>query len=485
MIAMKRKNLLIFNFCLIVVLFQTAGAQTAWTPVKRAIAASIDRQRTDLTGMSDAIWGFAETAFLETQSADVLAAYAEQQGFRVQRGLAEMPTSIVAEYGSGKPIIGILGEFDALPGLSQKAQVEKEPLIEGAPGHGCGHNLFGVASLGAATAIKEMIASGQLQGTVRFYGTPAEEKYFGKLYLARAGLFDDLDVCLDWHPGPVNDANTNSSMALIDYIIEFYGKAAHAALDPWNGRSAVDAMELYTTGLNYLREHILPTSRIHYQIEKAGDVANVVPEYARIWTRIRDPKRENMMAVYERALKIAQGASLMAEVDYKVTLMSGLHEILVNRAGATALHDNMELVGPIQYTSGEQDYAKGIQRATGKPEVGLDGSIMPLQETVPITQGASTDVGDVSWIVPEIGLTGATAPLGTPWHSWAVVACGGMSIGHKGMIFAAKSLALTMADLFQNPDLVAAVKKEFRERKGDYNYKPILPDAPPPIPAKG
>lgn len=280
--------------------------QPGWTPVKKAIASNIDEQSPDLISMSDAIWGFAETAFLESQSADVLAAYAEEQGFRVQRGVAELPTSIVAEFGSGHPIIGILGEYDALPGLSQKSQVEKEPLVEGAPGHGCGHNLFGVASLGAATAIKDMIASGQLQGTVRFYGTPAEEKYFGKLYMARAGLFNDLDVCLDWHPGPVNDANTNSSMALIDYIIEFYGKAAHAALDPWNGRSAVDAMELYTTGLNYLREHILPTSRIHYQIEKAGDVANVVPEYARIWTRIRDPKRENMMAVYERALKIAQ-----------------------------------------------------------------------------------------------------------------------------------------------------------------------------------
>ncbi|HRV86521.1 MAG TPA: amidohydrolase [Saprospiraceae bacterium] len=458
--------------------------QPGWTPVKKAIASNIDEQSPDLISMSDAIWGFAETAFLESQSADVLAAYAEEQGFRVQRGVAEMPTSIVAEFGSGHPIIGILGEYDALPGLSQKSQVEKEPLVEGAPGHGCGHNLFGVASLGAATAIKDMIASGQLQGTVRFYGTPAEEKYFGKLYMARAGLFNDLDVCLDWHPGPVNDANTNSSMALIDYIIEFYGKAAHAALDPWNGRSAVDAMELYTTGLNYLREHILPTSRIHYQIEKAGDVANVVPEYARIWTRIRDPKRENMMAVYERALKIAQGASLMAEVDYKVTLMSGLHEILVNRYGANALHANMELVGPIEYTDEEQEYAKGIQRATGKPEVGLDGSIMPLQETVPITQGASTDVGDVSWMVPEISLTGATAPVGTPWHSWAVVACGGMSIGHKGMIFAAKSLALTMADLFQNRQLIFKIQEEFKERKGAYEYKPILPDAPPPIPTK-
>jgi aminobenzoyl-glutamate utilization protein B len=447
---------------------------------KNEAISSIDANMNTLTGLSDKIWAYEEDAFQEFQSAKLLADYAESQGFTVKRGVAGIPTAFTAEYGSGKPIIGIMGEFDALPGLSQKTVPTKDPLHEGAPGHGCGHNLFGVASLGAATAIKDLIESGQLKGTVRFYGTPAEEKYFGKLWMVRAGLFDDLDVCMDWHPSAETKVNVQKGLALVDFMVEFYGQAAHASGDPWNGRSATDGLELYTTGIQYLREHLEPTVRIHYHIQDAGAVVNVVPDYARIWTRVRDTKRAGMEHTWKQVERIAKGAALMANVDYKISLISGVHEVLVNRTGAAALQINLEALGSIEYTSEEQVFAKKIQEATGKDQVGIESIIKPMEETVENPRGGSTDVGDVSWVVPVIRLGATVAPKGTPWHSWAVVACGGMSIGHKGMVYATKALTMTMIDLYKDPKLVDGVKKEFKERKGDYVYKGLVPDGPPP-----
>lgn len=450
---------------------------------KKSVVSSVDQKQPELVRLSDQIWALAEIAFEETESAKLLADYAAQKGMRVKRNLAEMPTAFTAEFGSGRPIIGILGEFDALPGLSQQAAPGKQPLKEGAAGHGCGHNLFGVGSLAAALSIKELIEAGKLKGTIRFYGTPAEEKYFGKLYMARAGLFNDLDVCLDWHPAAEISANVQSSQAAMDFLVEFYGQAAHAAADPWNGRSAVDGMEFFMHGLNYMREHVKPTVRIHYQVMNGGDVVNVVPDYARLWTRVRDATCEGMLQVYERVKKVAEGASIMADVRYKITLVSGIYEVLVNRAGGAALQKNLELLGPIAYTEQETTFAHGIQTSTEKPLKGIDGTIKPFKETKEYPEGGSTDVGDVSWLVPEIRLGVTTAPVGTPWHSWAVVACGGMSIGHKGMNFAAKALGMTVVDLMENPELVKAVRKEFEERKAGKTYKPILPDGPPPVPA--
>lgn len=448
---------------------------------KQAVISSIDDKYAELNELSDKIWSYEEIAFQETQSSDALAAYAELQGFKVTRGVADIPTAFVAEYGSGSPIIGIMGEYDALPGLSQNTVPEKSPLHPGGAGHGCGHNLFGTASLGAATAIKELIAEGKLKGTVRFYATPAEEKYFGKLWMIRAGLFDDLDAIMDWHPSAETKAAVQSSLALVDFMVEFTGQAAHASGDPWNGRSASDALELYTTGINYLREHIKPTVRIHYHIQDAGKVVNVVPDYSKIWTRVRDTKREGMEVVWKRVEEIAKGAAIMADVDYKIRLISGIHEILVNRAGGAAMQKNIEYLGAITYTDQEQDFAKKIQAATGKPQVGIESIISPLEETLEHPMGGSTDVGDVSFVAPTIRMSATTAPKGTPWHSWAVVACSGMSIGHKGRDYATKALAMTMVDLFENPELLAAVKAEFKERKGDYVYKGIVPDGPPPL----
>jgi aminobenzoyl-glutamate utilization protein B len=450
-------------------------------PLKQQIKQTIESRFKEMTTLSDQIWSFEETAFHEIQSSDALASYAEKLGFTVTKGVGEIPTAFVAEYGSGSPVIGILGEFDALPGLSQNKVPFKSPLNEGAAGHGCGHNLFGVASLSAAGAIKDLIVEGKLTGTVRFYGTPAEEKYFGKLWMIRAGLMDDVDVMMDWHPEADTKTAVQKGLAMVDFIVEFNGQAAHASADPWNGRSASDALELYTTGINYYREHIQPTVRIHYHIQDGGQVVNVVPDYSRIWVRVRDSSREGMMPVWKHVEKMAEGAAIMANVEHKVTLVSGIHEILVNRTGSAVMQKNLEALGPISYTEEEQVFAKKIQEATGKPQIGLVSKIEPMEETLEHSMGGSTDVGDVSWVVPTIRMSATTAPNGTPWHSWAVVASGGMSIGHKGMGYAAKALAMTMVDLYQNETLRNEIKSEFKEKKGDYIYKGIIPDGPPPL----
>jgi len=406
------------------------------TKNKKQLLKSIEKHEANLIEISDKIWSLAETAFEENASAKILADYAEEQGFKVERGVAEMPTAFVATYGSGKPVISVLGEFDALPGISQKTVPTKAPLIEGAAGHGCGHNLFGAGSLGAAIAIKELIAQGKIKGTVKFFGTPSEEKFFGKIWMVRAGLWDDVDVNISWHPSADTKADVQSSLALIDFKIEFYGQAAHASMDPWNGRSASDALELYTTGINYYREHVKPTVRMHYHIQDGGQVVNVVPDYARLWMRVRDTKRSGMLPVYEQAKKMAEGAAIMANVDYKVSLISGIYEVLVNREGGKIMQKNLELLGPIKYTNEEITFGKKIQEVTKKAQVGMDSEIKPLEDTREHPGGGSTDVGDVSWNVANINLGVTTAPKDTPWHSWAVVACGGMSIGHKGMIYA-------------------------------------------------
>lgn len=453
------------------------------TKDKKEVVASVEKHKENLIQLSDSIWALAETAFEESISAELLADYAEKNGMTVTRGVANIPTAFIATYGSGKPVISVLGEFDALPGLSQNSVPTKDPRIEGAPGHGCGHNMFGAASLGAAIAIKEQIEAGKIKGTVKFFGTPAEEKFFGKVWMVEAGLWDDVDVNVSWHPSAQIEADVQSGLSLVDFIVEFYGQAAHASADPWNGRSAADALELYTTGINYYREHIRPTSRIHYHIQDGGQVVNVVPDYARLWVRVRDPKRKVMLPTYERVKAMAEGAAIMANVDYKISLVSGIYETLVNRAGGEIMQNNLELLGPITYTEEETEYGKAIQRATGKPEVGMDGAVHEFKETEELPGGGSTDVGDVSWNVPNINLGVTVAPKDTPWHSWAVVACGGMSIGHKGMVHAAKAMGLTMFDLFKDPKLVTKVKEEYKTRKGDEKYKAMI-DGPPPIPGK-
>ncbi|MFI4942415.1 MAG: amidohydrolase [Burkholderiales bacterium] len=469
-------------------LLAAAAAKTAAPAVvtkadvrkKQAAAAAIETHRSELVALSDQVWGFAETALREKRSAAVLADYAERQGFKVERGLAGMPTAFVASYGEGAPVVAVLGEYDALPGLSQKATADKQPLAAGAAGHGCGHNLFGAASLGAATAVKELIAAGRLKGTVRFYGTPAEEAVGGKAYMARDGVFKDVDVALAWHPADRTRADMNGGQAIVDMLVEFHGRAAHAAADPWNGRSAVDAVELFTHAVNLMREHVKPTVRMHYAITAGGDVPNVVPELGRVWIWARDFDRAGLDPVIERLRKAVQGAALAAGVEGSVKVQAGDLEILINETGARMLDANLRLFGPIRYTPEEEAFARALQKAAGVEERGMDSAVVSLVGQEP--EGGSTDVGDVSWVTPTLHVSVTTAPRGVPWHAWPVVASGGMSIGHKGLVLAAQTLAATMVDLFDDPAARAAVRAEFATKTKGYVYRPYIPDGPPPIP---
>jgi aminobenzoyl-glutamate utilization protein B len=456
------------------------AVQATASPAKQAAVNAIERQAPDLTELSDRIWAYAELALREHRSAAALADHAERHGFRVQRGVAGMPTAFVATYGEGRPVIGVMGEYDALPGLSQKALPEKVPLVEGAGGHGCGHNLFGAASLGAAIAIKEQIAAGLLNGTVVFFGTPAEEDVGGKTYMVREGLFRDVDAVLAWHPSDETQADVTSSQAMVDLAVEFRGRAAHAAYDPWNARSAVDALELFLHGVNLMREHIRPSSRMHYTIVAGGQVPNVVAEYSKGWLWLRDWQRSEVDDLLARVRKLAEGAALMTETAATVTVQGGNWETLVNETGARLLHANLLWLGPAVFTEQEQAFAKQVQRATGVPEKGMFTGVKPLEGQQ--AQGGSTDVADVSWVVPTLHVSVATSPLGAPWHAWPVVASGGMSIGHKGMMRAAKVMAATMADLYEQPATLAAVQVEFKAKKGDTVYVPYIPEGPPPLP---
>jgi aminobenzoyl-glutamate utilization protein B len=456
-------------------------AAGAFVKKKEEAVASIEKHKAEIIDLSDRIWAFAETALLEARSSEALADYAEKQGFSVERGVAGMPTAFVASYGEGRPIIGVLGEYDALPGLSQKARPVKEALQAGAPGHGCGHNLLGTAALGAALAVKDLMAAGRLKGTIRFYGTPAEEAVGGKVYMLREGLFNDLDVCLTWHPDEKTRVSVDGSQAIVDFIVEFSGKTAHAAADPWNGRSAVAALEFFTTGLNRMREFVRPTVRMHYSILNGGDVPNVVPAYARLWCWLRDSKGAGVEQLLGRARRIAEGAAMMAEAESKLTVQGGDWETLVNVTGEKVMFANLTWLGPIEFTPEEQEFAKEIQRATGVDPKGLDGTVQPWTAPKKDPEGGSTDVGDVSWIVPTLSMNATTAPLDTPWHAWPVVACGGMSIGHKGLLYAAKVLAATMVDLFEDPKTLQAVQAEFREKTKGVVYKPFIPDGPPSV----
>ena len=467
------------------ILFLTLSTFTLYSQsvnkLKKELLNSLEQKSSELISVSDNIWEAAEVAFREHKSADYLIKYAEENGLKVEKGLAGMPTAFTATYGEGKPVIGIIGEFDALPGLSQTTVPYKNELVEGGAGHGCGHNLFGTASLGAAVAIKELIERGDLTGTVKFFGTPAEEKFFGKLWMIREGVFDDSDIIMDWHPGDKTEANVQPSLALVDFMVEFTGQSAHASADPWNARSASDALELYTAGINTFREHVRPSVRMHYHIQDAGQVVNVVPDYSRIWVRVRDITKEGLAPVYDQVRKMAGGAAIMANVDHTVSLISGIHDLLPNRTGGAVMQKNLETLGDIQYSQEEIDFAIEMQKANGKPALGIDGKIRPLRETLESPGGGSTDVGDVSYNVPVVSLSATTAPKGVPWHSWSVVASSGMSIGHKGMLHAAKALGMTMIDIFKDKKLREQIKKEFDDRIGEYEYDPYLNPGPPPI----
>ncbi|GAB4434889.1 MAG: M20 family metallopeptidase [Chloroflexi bacterium OHK40] len=447
------------------------------------------------------IWERPEIAQEEHFAAALLANELEAAGFRVERGVGALPTAFVASWGSGSPRIGILGEYDALPGLSQRLSTERSPVQPGGPGHGCGHNLFGVASLGAALAVRELLQRHGLAGTIRYYGCPAEETLVGKTFMARAGVFDDLDAALAWHPGDINSVWAGSSLAMNSFKVNFHGLASHAAVDPHNGRSALDGVQLMDVGVNYLREHIIPEARIHSVITSGGQAPNVVPAYAQIWYFARAPRRDQVEAIYGRMLDIARGAALMSGTTCDVEFVTGCYELLPNTTLARVMFESMQAAGPLSFTPEEQAFARQLQ-ATFAPGT-LDQAfnltqrlvreeldpawkatplweqILPHSETPPTLPG-STEVGDVSQITPTAQLTTTCWPLGTPGHSWQIVACSGSSIGFKGMQLAARALALTALDLFRRPELLAEAKAEFTRRKQGRPYISPLPEGTTP-----
>jgi len=457
------------------------------SPEKATALAAVEALGPEIMDMSMKLWDFSEIALLEVQSAEFLADLLEKEGFQVDRGVAGMPTAFVASFGSGKPVVGILAEYDALPNIGNAVVPWKEPREDGQiHGHGCGHNLFGAGSVGAAIAIKRTMEEHGLAGTVRLYGTPAEETVVGKVFMAKAGLFDDVDAAFDWHPGLETGVRNSSGQAMNNFQVEFYGQAAHSAADPWNGRSALDAVEMMNYGANMMREHVRPTARIHYVIPSAGEAPNVVPEYARVWYYVRDTARAPVGDYYDRLLKIAEGAALATRTEYKVTLLTGVHKVLLNRPLQEAVQANLEMVGGPDFPEEFQEFARELQAFLEVEEIGLKSEIKALKDEPEPPGGGSTDVAEVSWITPEAGLSVTTAPFGIPWHSWAVSASHGTEGSVRGAEVAAKVLALSGIDVLTNPELLAEAKAFFLEKTGGKPYvSPVPADQGPPLPVKG
>jgi aminobenzoyl-glutamate utilization protein B len=454
---------------------------------KESALQAVEDLDADLIDLSMALWDYSELAMLETASAEYLAAFLEAEGFTVERGVAEIPTAFVATYGSGHPAIGVLAEFDALPGNGNAVVPRKEPREDGYPdGHGCGHNLFGAGSVGAAVAIKRTMEAHGLAGTVKLFGSPAEETVVGKVYMAKAGVFDGMDAVLDWHPGLETAVRNQSGQAMNNFEVEFYGQAAHAAADPWNGRSALDGVEMMNYGANMMREHVRPTTRIHYVIPNAGEAPNVVPEYARVWYYVRDTARAPVDGYYDRLLKIAEGAALATATDFKVTLLTGVHKTLLNRPLQEAMQANLDIVGGPAFTEDDQVFARELQKYLGIEEKGLIVEPKPLKDGIEPPGGGSTDVAEVSWITPVVSLGVTTAAAGIPWHSWAATASHGREGSVEGASVAAKVLALTGVDLLMNPELIQEAQAYFQEKTGGKAYvSPVPADQKPPMPRKG
>ena len=445
--------------------------------LKEEAIAKTDDLRPLIHEMSNSLWEYSEIALKEIKSAELLSNALEKNGFKVERGVAGMPSAFVATYGAGNPVIGILAEFDALPGVGNEAVSRKEPRKDGVTsGQGCGHNLFGAASVGAAIAVKRTIESNGIPGTVKLFGCPAEETVVGKVYMARDGIFNGLDAALDWHPGDETKVKNQPGLANNNFTVEFFGKTAHGAADPWNGRSALDAVELMDYGVNMLREHVKPSARIHYVISHGGDAPNVVPDYARVWYFVRDINRERVDILYKRVLKAAEGAAIATETEYKVTLITGVHEYLINRPLQEAFQRNLELVGPVPYTEEDQEFARTLQENLGIEKDGYKTAVLPLPDSQEPASGGSTDVAEVSYLTPTAGFSMTTAAYGIPWHSWSATACHGTPGGRESAVTAAKVLAATAIELCTDSDLVARCRKAFKTDTAGREYVSPIPE---------
>jgi aminobenzoyl-glutamate utilization protein B len=428
------------------------------------------------------IWTFAEVGYMEEKSSALLQSELKGAGFTVTAGVAGEPTAFIAEYGSGKPVIAILGEFDALPGLSQDSVPERKPLRAGGPGHGCGHHLFGTASTAAAIALKQWMQANNVKGTLRMIGTPAEEGGAGKVYMVRDGVFADVDAVIAWHPGDDNAVNGERSMANISGKFRFHGVSAHAAAAPERGRSALDAVEAMDVMTNMLREHIPDGSRIHYIITDGGKAPNVVPDEAEVYYVVRHVEMSIVKDIWNKVVNAAKGAAMGTGTTYDLQLVGSVYSLMPNETLAKVQQRALEKVGGFSYTPEERTFAERLQKSDAFTAVPLEmaAKVKPLAIGAPGT--GSTDVGDVSWVVPTVQLSAATWVPGTAAHSWQAVAAGGTTIGYKGMMVAAKTIALTGADLFSAPATVEAAKAELVSKRGSgFRYETALGTQPPQL----
>jgi len=470
------KRILLFSIALVLFISSSFSQEDRDIALK-----SLNSKAQEYGNIAHEIWELAEMGYLENKSSALLQKTLSDQGFSIEKGVAGIPTAFIAEYGSGYPVIAILGEYDALPGLSQQAVPEKKSADKAA-GHACGHHLFGTASTAAAIAVKDWLKKSKTQGTIRFYGCPAEEGGSGKVYMVREGLFNDVDAALHWHPGSQNAASAGAALANKSAKFRFHGVSAHAAGAPERGRSALDGVEAMNNMVNMMREHIPQEARIHYVITDGGKAPNVVPNYAEVYYYARHNKRDVVIDIFDRMVKAAEGAALGTGTTMEYEMIGGTHELLPNLTLQKIMHDNLSKVGGITYTAEEKTFADKISVSLGYEELDMDRAtgVQPYKEEA--RAYGSTDVGDVSYTIPTVGMGAATWVPGTPAHSWQAVAAGGTSIGTKGMMVAAKTLTLTAMDLFEKPSTIDKAKAELEERRGkDFKYIPLLGERPPAL----
>lgn len=451
---------------------------------KKMVLEALEASKEQFSEVAHQIWEYAELGYLEEKSTALLQEQLKEAGFKIEKGVAGIPTAFMASYGSGTPVIGVLAEFDALPGVSQEAVPMKKARAGSEAGHACGHHLFGAGSTAAAIAVKDWMQKNKVQGTIRLYGTPAEEGGAGKVYMVREGLFDDVDAVLHWHPGDRNSADAASSLSNKSAKFRFYGTASHAAGSPWNGRSALDAVESMNYMVNQMREHVLPESRMHYVITRGGEAPNVVPAFAEVFYYTRHPDMAEVKALFERVVKCAEGAALGTGTTMEYEVIHGLYNVLPNETLSKMMYNNLKAVGGVTYTEEETTFASEIVTTlpeASQVELSTAELIQPFQ-VIEKGRGGSTDVGDVSWKVPTAGMRAATWVPGTSAHSWQAVAAGGTDIGHKGMMVAAKTIALTAMDIFTQPEVCEKAKVELERRRGtNFSYEPLLGDRKPPL----
>ena len=441
----------------------------------------IDGRYEDTAKLARKIWEYAEVGYQEAQSSALLQQSLDGEGFSLEAGVAGIPTAFVASHGSGGPVIAILAEFDALPGINQDAVPSRLPIDGKMAGHACGHNLFGAGSVGAAIAIKHWLDETGTPGTIRLVGTPAEEGGSGKVYMVREGLFDDVDIALHWHPGDRNSAAAETTLANRSAKFRFRGLSAHAAGAPEKARSALDGVEAFDYMVNMMREHVPQETRIHYVITSGGNAPNVVPDFAEVFYYVRHPQASMVREIWERVEAAAKGAALGTGTAVDWEIIHGNHPLLINETLARMMDEKLRLVGGVTYTDHEQAFAEEIYATLTDPELEL-GSQAEIQPYAVELGYGSTDVGDVSIAVPTVGLSAATWVPGTSAHSWQSTAASGMTIGYKGAQVAAKTLTLAAIELYENPDLRAAARAEFDERRGgDFHYEALLGDRPPPL----